>query len=470
MAFFVCHVAKYSRNNIVGIQKHNQRQNKSYKNKDIDITKSNKNIDFENKTRIKYLEKIEEVIKENRKKGKVIRKDAILMCESVISASPEFFLGMDHKDKEKYFKYSYEFLKDRYGEKNIISATVHFDETTPHMHFNFVPITYDGKLSAKDLITRIELKKIQDELPKYLQSRGFDIKRGREYSKEKHIQPEDYKKQQIQELRELETKLEYVKKLFKGLEKSLNSFNELEPANVKKSLITGKETVYKNDYDEVIDILKGTMKENIELKEKLYNEQLKTSNLEFKLNTVNEYERLIYEKEKKLKLEKEEFEEQKQLISEREKNIEKVIENKDKNNKNILNEKEIERNKLEKQYKNLSRKYNHSIKKYEKEIEELSKNDIYIIFNKSSIKEIQENDTYRFKDANNFIKELNKLCFYRNETRELGFQMSFGTNAKGSFLEKNIILGQYRDIDLKREIININKSNNKVVSKDLFRD
>lgn len=469
MAFFVCHVAKYSRNNIVGIQKHNQRQNKSYKNKDIDITKSNKNIDFENKTRIKYLEKIEEVIKENRKKGKVIRKDAILMCESVISASPEFFLGMDHKDKEKYFKYSYEFLKDRYGEKNIISATVHFDETTPHMHFNFVPITYDGKLSAKDLITRIELKKIQDKLPRYLQSRGFDIKRGREYSKEKHIQPEDYKKQQIQELRELETKLEYVKKLFKGLEKPLNSFNELGPANVKKSLITGKETVYKNDYDEVIAILKGTMKENIELKEKLYNEQLKTSNLEFKLNTVNEYERLIYEKEKKLKLEKEEFEEQKQLISEREKNIEKVIENKDKNNKNILNEKEVERNKLEKQYKNLSRKYNHSIKKYEKEIEELSKNDIYIIFNKSSIKEIQENDTYRFKDANNFIKELNKLCFYRNETRELGFQMSFGTNAKGSFLEKNIILGQYRDIDLKREIISINEPNNKLVSKNLSR-
>ncbi|MBT2158000.1 plasmid recombination protein [Clostridioides difficile] len=50
-------------------------------------------------------------------------------------------------------------MKDRYGDKNIVSATVHFDETTPHMHFNFVPITSDGKLSARDLITRIELKK-----------------------------------------------------------------------------------------------------------------------------------------------------------------------------------------------------------------------------------------------------------------------------------------------------------------------
>lgn len=468
MAFLVCHVAKYSRNNIVGIQKHNQRQNKSYKNKDIDITKSNKNIDFENKARIKYLEKIEKIIKENRTKGKVIRKDAILMCENVISASPEFFLGMEQSEKEKYFKYAYEFLKDRYGEKNIISATVHFDETTPHMHFNFVPITSDGKLSARDLITRIELKKIQNELPRFLQSKGFNIKRGHEHSEAKHMQPEDYKKQQIQELKELENKLEYVKKLFKGFEKPLNSFNEYRPVTVKKNLITGKETVYKDDYDEIIDILKGTMKENLELKEKLYNEQLKTRNLEVKLKIVNEYERLTYEKEKNLKLEKEEFEEQKQLISEREKKLDKVLENKDKNNKKILDEKELKINELEKQYKNLSRKYNNTIRKYEKVIEEFSNNDIYIIFNKSSIKEIQGNDIYRFKDANNLIKELNKMCFINDETREIGFQMSFGTN-NSVFMEKNIILGQYRDIDLKCEIININKSNNKVISKDLFR-
>ncbi|MBY2398023.1 plasmid recombination protein, partial [Clostridioides difficile] len=349
---------------------------------------------------------------------------------------------------------------------NIVSATVHFDETTPHMHFNFVPITSDGKLSARDLITRIELKKIQNELPRFLQSKGFNIKRGHEHSKARHMQPEDYKKQQIQELNELENKLEYVKKLFKGFEKPLNSFDELEPANVKKSLITGKETVYKNDYDEVIDILKGTMKENLELKEKLHNEQLKTRNLEVKLSTVNEYERLTYEKEKKLKLEKEEFEEQKQLISEREKNIEKVLENKDKNNKKILDEKEIEINELEKQYKNLSRKYNNTIREYEKVIEEFSNNDIYIIFNKSSIKEIQENDTYRFKDANSLIKVLNERYFNSNETKEIGFNMSFGANNENVFLQKNIILGQYIDIDLRQKIIISNRKHT-LISRDI---
>ncbi|WP_219666792.1 hypothetical protein, partial [Clostridioides difficile] len=108
---------------------------------------------------------------------------------------------------------------------------------------------------------------------------------------------------------------------------------------------------------------------------------------------------------------------------------------------------EIEINELEKQYKNLSRKYNNTIREYEKVIEEFSNNDIYIIFNKSSIKEIQENDTYRFKDANSLIKVLNERYFNSNETKEIGFNMSFGANNENVFLQKNIILGQYIDID-----------------------
>ncbi|HGM1254276.1 TPA: hypothetical protein ACKOMG_003774, partial [Clostridioides difficile] len=79
-------------------------------------------------------------------------------------------------------------------------------------------------------------KKIQNELPRFLQSKGFNIKRGHEHSKARHMQPEDYKKQQIQELKELENKLEYVKKLFKGFEKPLNSFDELDLLMSKKAL------------------------------------------------------------------------------------------------------------------------------------------------------------------------------------------------------------------------------------------
>ncbi|MBS1296852.1 LPD25 domain-containing protein [Clostridioides difficile] len=73
-------------------------------------------------------------------------------------------------------------------------------------------------------------------------------------------------------------------------------------------------------------------------------------------------------------------------------------------------------------------------------IEEFSNNDIYIIFNKSSIKEIQENDTYRFKDANSLIKVLNERYFNSNETKEIGFNMSFGANNENVFYKKILFL------------------------------
>ena len=45
-------------------------------------------------------------------------------------------------------KSTYELLKTQFGEENIVSATIHVDETNPHLHFDFVPV-HDGCLSAK---------------------------------------------------------------------------------------------------------------------------------------------------------------------------------------------------------------------------------------------------------------------------------------------------------------------------------
>ena len=59
--------------------------------------------------------------------------------------------------RRQFFEDAYKFLSDRYGAENVISATVHMDERTPHMHFNFVPVTRDGRLSAKDVLTKTQL-------------------------------------------------------------------------------------------------------------------------------------------------------------------------------------------------------------------------------------------------------------------------------------------------------------------------
>ena len=62
-----------------------------------------------------------------------------------------------------FFQESYEVLSKRYGKENVISAIVHLDETTPHMHFNLVPLR-DGKLSSKAIFDREELRTLQDTI------------------------------------------------------------------------------------------------------------------------------------------------------------------------------------------------------------------------------------------------------------------------------------------------------------------
>lgn len=68
------------------------------------------------------------------------------------------------------------------------------DESTPHMHMGIVPMK-DGKLSSKAMFDREELKKIQDELPQYMQEHGFDIERGARSSDAKHLTVADFKKE-----------------------------------------------------------------------------------------------------------------------------------------------------------------------------------------------------------------------------------------------------------------------------------
>lgn len=79
---------------------------------------------------------------------------------------------------KRFFEESKKFLTEFVGAENVISATVHKDEKTPHMHFLHVLVTPDGRLNANKIYTRESLKKLQTELPAYLQSKGFELQRG----------------------------------------------------------------------------------------------------------------------------------------------------------------------------------------------------------------------------------------------------------------------------------------------------
>lgn len=195
--FVVCHVSKFKNSDVVGMYKHIQREMKTTLNEDIEFDKTALNYDlsgFDKKT-MNYSDEVKKRLDERFRGQKSIRKDATVMVGVIISASPGFFENMPDEQERKYFQQAFDYLSDKFGRENIISATVHKDEKTPHMHLNFVPLTKDGRLSAKEIINRETLLDLQENLPKSLQEMGFDISRGlpsRE-TRVKHENPRDWK-------------------------------------------------------------------------------------------------------------------------------------------------------------------------------------------------------------------------------------------------------------------------------------
>lgn len=202
MSYFACHVKKFKSNDVRGLQIHNQRESSNSKNNDIDPYRTILNYDLHNKDKINYNQRVKEIIAEGYKGAKAIRKDATVMTSTIVTSDKGFFDKLSLKEQRLFFEESYKFLKECYGEKNIVSAVVHMDETTPHMHLTAVPLTEDGKLSAKTIIDRKFLRHIQKAIPELLKSKGFDIERGVEGSVKGHTDTDEYKKEQLKKLKD----------------------------------------------------------------------------------------------------------------------------------------------------------------------------------------------------------------------------------------------------------------------------
>ena len=119
------------------------------------------------------------------------RKDAVLIVEHVMTASPGFFEQATQEQEDDFFKQSMDWLKEKYGEDNIIVATIHKDEKTPHLSAFVTPITKDGRLSAKEMVgNQSQLSKDQTSFAKKFEHLG--IKRGVKSSKATHTRIQNY--------------------------------------------------------------------------------------------------------------------------------------------------------------------------------------------------------------------------------------------------------------------------------------
>ncbi|MCE3367466.1 MobV family relaxase, partial [Staphylococcus aureus] len=180
-----------SKTNTKGIQKHVQRQNKNYENMDIDLEKSYLNYDLVNDSPIDFNQKIDEKIEQNYNGKRKIRKDAVKHIDGLITSGNEFFKNQTLEETKQFFEHAKAFLEQEYGKDNLLYATVHMDEKTPHMHYGVVPITDDGRLSAKEVVgNKKALTAFQDRFNEHVKQRGYDLERGqsRQVTNAKHEQ------------------------------------------------------------------------------------------------------------------------------------------------------------------------------------------------------------------------------------------------------------------------------------------
>ena len=174
--YAIMRFAKYKGPEITNIEAHNERRKEKYaSNPDIDQSRSEYNFHLI-KPSGKYRTEAERQISAA---GCRTRKDSIRVVEVLFTATPEFFKGKNHAEVKAFFTETLRFFEKQQAKETILSAVVHMDEKTPHMHLSFVPLTPDGRLSAKEIVgNKKKLTWWQDQFWEHMVQKYPDLERG----------------------------------------------------------------------------------------------------------------------------------------------------------------------------------------------------------------------------------------------------------------------------------------------------
>ena len=191
--YAIMRFAKYKGPEITNIEAHNERRKEKYvSNPDIDLSRSKHNFHLIEPPQ-RYRAEAERQISAA---GCRTRKDSVRVVEILFTATPEFFKGKKLPEIRQYFEEALRFFVQYQSRETIISAVVHMDEKTPHMHLSFVPLTPDGRLSAKEIVgNKKKLSWWQDKFWEHMVLKYPDLERGESASQTRrdHIPPRVFK-------------------------------------------------------------------------------------------------------------------------------------------------------------------------------------------------------------------------------------------------------------------------------------
>ena len=290
----------------------------NYSNKDIDSTRSKYNYSLTKHNPFEvYDKRLSEVHCLNRANVNTLSSWCVTLPK-----------GVKKEDQRKFFEETVNFLKNRYGERNLVSADVHFDETTPHLHYCFIPIIYDEKkkrekVDRKSIFTLKELKTFHNDLQTHInQSLGYEVQiLNGELKNRKNLSINELKERSAKKLEEIEKSYDLKKEFLNNLKeqtgavgqdfglfvtmskkKAINLINSSVGVKEMKSYLT-KIDKLNQDY---LNSIEG--KKFLEVSEELKNYReknkvLEEQNKELKIQ-MNSYSSLVIEN-RKLKKENE---------------------------------------------------------------------------------------------------------------------------------------------------------------------
>ncbi|WP_345961100.1 MobV family relaxase [Leuconostoc suionicum] len=164
----MAHLKKNTRGAVPGLAVHFERKTDHHTNKDIDVSKTYLNQDL-------MTDGSDMLSRFNARLNDVycMKRDDVKALATWIVTLPEELAEAPYEQQSAFFEATTNFLIERYGQENAVAAVVHYDETTPHLHYAFVPVVFDAKkardkVSAKEVLTRHDLQTFHEDLDQHL--------------------------------------------------------------------------------------------------------------------------------------------------------------------------------------------------------------------------------------------------------------------------------------------------------------
>ena len=269
MSYAIIRNEKLTRVQAMGAYKHNERKTKNHSNKNIDSSKTELNY-YLKKNELSYIKEFDKIKEKYDLKGQ-IRSNSNIMCEMVFTSDQKFFDKISYEESKRYFEESYKFICEykNLGEQNIISAVVHMDEDTPHMHLLFIPVIHTtdkqgnkiNKVCCRDFWKgKNSYRDLQNSYFKHISEKGFKLERGElvEVTNREHYSVQEYKKI---------TNFENTKELLKSIKLELPETPDIK--DFKKIMLNRDEKIKNEIIKPKDDLIKKLYNENISLHKEL---------------------------------------------------------------------------------------------------------------------------------------------------------------------------------------------------------